>query len=81
MARSFYKLLIDYGIPSGRGLSGAGERIRTPDPLITNQLLYRLSYASEYMGAILGILARRIKYRYTTHGSRDCPSWHFGQTP
>ena len=25
---------------------GAGERIRTPDRLITNQLLYRLSYAS-----------------------------------
>ncbi len=27
-------------------LRGAGERIRTPDPLITNQLLYLLSYAS-----------------------------------
>ncbi len=27
-------------------LSGAGEGIRTPDPLITNQMLYRLSYAS-----------------------------------
>ncbi len=26
--------------------NGAGERIRTPDRLITNQLLYRLSYAS-----------------------------------
>jgi hypothetical protein len=26
--------------------SGAGEGIRTPDPLITNQMLYRLSYAS-----------------------------------
>ena len=25
---------------------GAGEGIRTPDPLITNQMLYRLSYAS-----------------------------------
>ena len=24
---------------------GAGERIRTPDQLITNQLLYQLSYA------------------------------------
>lgn len=24
---------------------GAGERIRTPGPLITNQLLYQLSYA------------------------------------
>ena len=27
--------------------SGAGEGIRTPDPLITNQMLYRLSYASK----------------------------------
>src|SRR5208282_397769 len=27
-------------------LPGAGEGIRTPDPLITNQMLYRLSYAS-----------------------------------
>ena len=28
-------------------LIGAGRRIRTPDLLITNQLLYRLSYTSE----------------------------------
>ena len=28
--------------------SGAGEGIRTPDPLITNQMLYRLSYASNW---------------------------------
>ena len=27
------------------GLNGAGEGIRTPDPLITNQMLYQLSYA------------------------------------
>ena len=27
-------------------LIGAGDRIRTYDRLITNQLLYRLSYAS-----------------------------------
>ena len=27
------------------GLSGAGERTRTPDRLITNQMLYQLSYA------------------------------------
>ena len=33
--------------PAGKiSLSGAGEGIRTPDPLITNQMLYRLSYAS-----------------------------------
>ena len=29
-----------------RGRNGAGERNRTPDRLITNQLLYLLSYAS-----------------------------------
>ena len=29
-----------------RAQAGAGEGIRTPDPLITNQMLYRLSYAS-----------------------------------
>ena len=28
--------------------SGAGEGNRTPDPLITNQMLYRLSYASNW---------------------------------
>ena len=27
-------------------VGGAGRRIRTPDLLITNQLLYRLSYTS-----------------------------------
>jgi hypothetical protein len=32
--------------PANRLNSGAGEGIRTPDPLITNQMLYRLSYAS-----------------------------------
>ena len=29
-----------------RGKTKAGAEIRTPDLLITNQLLYRLSYAS-----------------------------------
>jgi hypothetical protein len=29
-----------------KGEVGAGERNRTPDRLITNQLLYLLSYAS-----------------------------------
>ena len=28
--------------------SGAGEGIRTPDPLITNQMLYQLSYAGTW---------------------------------
>ncbi len=30
---------------------GAGEGIRTPDPLITNQMLYQLSYASKNLPA------------------------------
>ena len=30
-------------------INGAGGRIRTPDLLITNQLLYQLSYTSEYL--------------------------------
>jgi hypothetical protein len=34
--------------PANRLNSGAGEGIRTPDPLITNQMLYRLSYASNW---------------------------------
>ena len=29
-------------------VTGAGEGNRTPDPLITNQMLYRLSYASNW---------------------------------
>ena len=31
------------------GISGAGNVTRTHDLLITNQLLYRLSYASSFM--------------------------------
>ena len=34
--------------------NGAGERNRTPDRLITNQLLYLLSYAS-FVGSVRGI--------------------------
>jgi hypothetical protein len=33
-----------------RLLEGAGSRIRTDDLLITNQLLYQLSYAGELLG-------------------------------
>ena len=33
-----------------RFLEGAGSRIRTDDLLITNQLLYQLSYAGIYEG-------------------------------
>ena len=36
-----------------RAQAGAGEGIRTPDPLITNQMLYRLSYASRANQTIL----------------------------
>jgi hypothetical protein len=35
--------------------TGAGEGIRTPDPLITNQMLYQLSYASRRKLFILEI--------------------------
>ena len=35
------------------GLFGAGGRTRTPDLLITNQLLYQLSYTSEFLNARL----------------------------
>ena len=35
--------------PIMKFISGAGGRIRTPDLLITNQLLYRLSYTSNLM--------------------------------
>ena len=41
---NFFLLL--RSLPSS--FSGAGEGIRTPDPLITNQMLYRLSYASNW---------------------------------
>lgn len=34
-------------VPDGSDMkSGAAKRIRTPDPLITNQVLYQLSYGS-----------------------------------
>ena len=33
-----------------RKIAGAGSRIRTDDLLITNQLLYQLSYAGIYQG-------------------------------
>ena len=37
------------GTPPNIKLCGAGGRIRTPDLLITNQLLYRLSYTSIFV--------------------------------
>ena len=40
-------LLKQKSTPKGALLFGAGERNRTPDLLITNELLYRLSYSGE----------------------------------
>jgi hypothetical protein len=50
---------------------GAGSRIRTDDLLITNQLLYQLSYAGIYEGKLLSFtaLSRRIVYAI-------CIRWH-----
>ena len=42
-------------------LIGAGRRIRTPDLLITNQLLYRLSYTSESVGVLSNNVVEYIK--------------------
>ena len=40
------------GIPPYKVVFGAGGRIRTPDLLITNQLLYRLSYTSTVLNNV-----------------------------
>ena len=56
MQVSSSKLAIKKGLAPNRKLSlslyGAGTRSRTPDLLITSQLLYRLSYTG-MMGRIL----------------------------
>ena len=63
--------------------SGAGEGIRTPDPLITNQMLYQLSYASNTRlptGDKEFTLARRIAAQqacFSIDGGRS--SENFGQ--
>ena len=44
MKEEFIKEKIPFTIENG--IFGAGGRIRTPDLLITNQLLYQLSYTS-----------------------------------
>ena len=41
--------------------SGAGEGIRPPDPLITNQMLYQLSYASRRKLTIIVMRHRNCK--------------------
>jgi hypothetical protein len=43
--------------------SGAAKRIRTPDPRITNALLYQLSYCGVFEAG--GILPRSITRRKT----------------
>jgi hypothetical protein len=37
------------------GISGAGSRVRTRDPLITNQVLYQLSYTGIGMAFSIGL--------------------------
>ncbi len=41
------------GMTENRSGCGAGGRIRTPDLLITNQLLYRLSYTSRFPAGVI----------------------------
>ena len=41
------RLSLAYALLFRKPFLGAGEGNRTPDPLITNQMLYQLSYASE----------------------------------
>ena len=40
--------------------NGAGEGTRTPDPLITNQMLYQLSYAG--LAIVVAKQSRTTKY-------------------
>ncbi len=37
------------------GFYGAGNRVRTRDPLITNQVLYQLSYTGTGMAFSIGL--------------------------
>ena len=45
-------------IAPGEPVYGAGERNRTPDILITNQALYRLSYSSKILATVQGVEPR-----------------------
>ena len=45
---------------------GAGSRIRTDDLLITNQLLYQLSYAGVYLGEPPRMAIPKIEQVYST---------------
>ena len=46
---------------------GAGERSRTPDRLITSQLLYQLSYASQAICGLLSVLKEGIMCNFGRH--------------
>ncbi len=48
-----FAYMLIYSDSEGECLDGAGEEIRTPDPIITNDVLYQLSYtgASIEVGA------------------------------
>jgi hypothetical protein len=48
------------------GIDGAGSRIRTDDLLITNQLLYQLSYVGVYLGKPPRGAIPKIEQVYTT---------------
>ena len=77
-------------------LNGAGEQTRTADLLITNQLLYQLSYAGpggmgthglrrpESLGALTSVATRpQLKNRSTSSTLRDVsggPAW-FARRP
>ena len=50
--------------PGGASRRGAGERTRTSDLLITNQLLYQLSYASQQRRVKLGPPAHLVNPLY-----------------
>ena len=56
--------------------SGAGGRTRTPDLLITNQLLYQLSYTSVF-GVCFCFVAVSLRLLYNTTGLPICQ--HFFQ--
>ena len=49
--------------------NGAGDRIRTNDLLITNQLLYQLSYAGLYL-----FLERETRVELATYSLEGCRS-------
>jgi hypothetical protein len=53
-------------LPVARFYNGAGSRIRTDDLLITNQLLYQLSYAGVYLGKPSREAIPKIEQVYST---------------